>query len=194
MVNSSTNAGGAGSASPLSALQQAVLAEAERCQTATGFRWLQAVGPLVATANLPLGMVILVGGAVCEALSERKDLRSARMPDEWLAQIALQQDVSPEGLALLARRLSEAGHVTVQDAVDWLGIEEEATKTRQRQAVAALPGAQQLLDRARRECGSLLDASLLERATTALRSAAAQAPGVFEVLRDRVAGAATFRR
>lgn len=183
MKSSSIVAAQEDGAGPLSDLQRTVLAEAERSQSVTGYRWLQVVGPLVAMANLPLGAVLMVGGAACEALAEHKDLRNAQMPDEWLGQVASQQGISQEGLAFLARRLSEAGHVSVQDAVDWLGVEEKAAQRSKRAAIAHLPGAQQLLERARSECGSLLDPSIVERATTLLRTAARQTPNVLAALR-----------
>lgn len=90
-------------AGPLSDLQRTVLAEAERSQSVTSYRWLQVVGPLVAMANLPLGAVLMVGGAACEALTEQKDLRNARMPDEWLGQVASQAGLSQEGLASMLK-------------------------------------------------------------------------------------------
>lgn len=106
-------------------LRQAVLDAAAQTDTSTGWRLLQGLGPMVAVLNLPLALVLGLSGVAGEAYSQRKDLSEARMPDEWLGKVADTPEASQEGVAHLARRLADKGFVSVNDALEWLSIEEQ---------------------------------------------------------------------
>lgn len=163
-------------------LQQAVLDAATKAGDQTGWRLLQGLGPMVAILNLPLALVLGLSGIVGEAYSRHQDLSEARMPDDWLAQVANAPEVSQKGLVHLAKCLADAGFISVKDAMDWLAIEEEVAHAKQVQNEQQLSGAQALLARAKKECGSLLDPGIVDRAAGALKTVAQYAPGVMSIV------------
>lgn len=169
-------------------LQEAVLSAAAEANNSTGWRLLQGLGPMVAVLNLPLAIVLSLSGAAGEAYSSHKDLSEAKMPDDWLGQVASSPEISQEGLAFLARRLAEKGAVSVRDAVDWLGIEEEQAKKKREESEKQLPGAQALLARAEKDCGKLLEPDLIDRATSALKAVAQYAPGMLSAVSSVLKG------
>lgn len=92
----------------------------------------------------------------------RDDTKNQQMPDDWLQRVAAAPDASQEGLAFLAKCLANKGFVTVQQAMQWSAIEQQAATFKQQKAEGLMPGATALLARAQAECGSLLSPSILE--------------------------------
>lgn len=123
-------------------------------------------GPYFAVFNLPLAIAILSIGEIAGAIESKTNLSQTAMSDEWLAEVS-KNDVSQEGLAFLAKKLSSQGYVSVQDAADWMEIEEVEAKKRETaqkiQETQKHPGASALLERAKRECGSMLTPDILTK-------------------------------
>lgn len=117
-------------------------------------------GPYLAFFNLPLAVLILSIGEIAGAIESKTNLSKTAMSDEWLAEVS-KNDVSQEGLAFLAKKLSFQGYVSVQDAADWMEIESKEAKKRETaqkiHEAQQHPGASALLERAKRECGSMLN-------------------------------------
>lgn len=141
----------------------------------SGWRLLEGAGPIAAAASLPVGLILGLVGFAGSAIADRRSLTDARMPDAWMAELALAPDVSQVGLAFLARRLADRSFVSVQDALDFLDIEEAAEKTaladksKADAAAQPQPGANALLERARKDCGEMLDPTIFDRAKGALK-------------------------
>lgn len=125
------------------------------------------LGTSVGLFSLPFGLLILVSGAVYDAIETNKNMNDP-MSDEWLKMVSDYQEASPEGLAFLARALSKKGYVSISDAADWVDIEkQEQEKNDVKKAIANcshLPGATSLLHRAKKECGILLNFDVVSKA------------------------------
>lgn len=138
----------------------------------SGWRFLELAGYGVGAANLPLGLVMVIGATVAESLAHSRKLSETKMPDTWIQEVADNPHVSKKGLAHLARCIEKNGFVTAKDAVRWTEI--ERTEEGQREKILdraehiSSPGALSLLKRADRECGEMLGDGFLRRATEAL--------------------------
>lgn len=119
----------------------------------------------VAMANLPVGLLILTGGELLSFAAKESNLNETRMSDEWLEQVSNTKDVSQEGLAFLAKKLSKQGYISGNNAKEWLKIEEkEAEKKDIKKKIndnKNNKGAVALLERAKKECGALVDVDLI---------------------------------
>jgi hypothetical protein len=119
----------------------------------------------VAMFNLPVALLIITGGELLSILEKNSNLNESRMSDEWLEQVSESKNVSQEGLAFLAKKLSKQGFVSGTDAKKWLEIErKEAEKLAVRKNTNDSKnnkGATALLTRAKKECGVLVDLDLL---------------------------------
>ncbi|TBW57381.1 hypothetical protein EZI54_06910 [Marinobacter halodurans] len=128
--------------------------------TSTAWGFLELLGIGVGAANLPLGLMMIVGSYVAQAVTYKQRQSEVVMPDSWLQQVSDSPEVSRKGLAHLAKCLDRKGFVSVKDAVVWAEIEKtEADKERRqkdRQGRLEGSGAAALLSRAQRDCSSLL--------------------------------------
>jgi hypothetical protein len=169
-------------------LREAVLKAASETGNENGSgKWalLDGLAMFVSMANLPLGIVLMltgvVGGVVEGSAAGVRNLSESKMPDEWLGQVALANGISQEGLAFLARCVAKNGCVTVADALEWCDIEEDQAKKKAQLADNETLGAVALLQRARSECGALLEPSALDRAVDALKSVSKAAPDALAI-------------
>lgn len=178
------------SVSTLQALQQAVQASSTAGRpTSEGFELMAGAGALISFVNLPLGLLLELIGAAGSVRQDRKHLNSTYMPDSWLGRVSESREVSPEGLAFLAKRLADTGRVSVADALNWVALEEDLARKHAVAARKALPGAETLLARAQRECGALLEPSVLDRAwgavTSSVKTLAGAAPQALKAITRR---------
>ena len=90
------------------------------------------------------------------------------MADEWLKMVSDYKEASPEGLSFLAKQLSKKGYVSIGDAADWVDIEKkEQEKKEVKKAIidsSRFPGAASLLNRAKKECGLLVNFDAITKA------------------------------
>ena len=123
------------------------------------------IGFGVAMVNLPVALLILTGGELLSFIEKESNLNETRMSDEWLEQVSNTKDVSQEGLAFLAKKLSKQGYISGNDAKEWLKIEEkEAEKKDIKKKInynKNNKGAVSLLERAKKECGAMVDVDLI---------------------------------
>lgn len=135
-------------------------------QSTNSWSILSNISPILATFNLPLAIGLLTIGEIAGAVESKTNLLKTTMSDEWLAEVS-KSDVSQEGLAFLAKKLSSQGYVSVQDAADWMEIENVEAKKRETaqkiQETQKHPGASALLERAKRECGSMLNPDIFTK-------------------------------
>lgn len=135
-------------------------------QSTNSWALLSNIGPIVAAFNLPLAITFLTIGEIAGAVESKTNLQKTTMSDDWLTEVS-KSDVSQEGLAFLAKKLSMQGFVSVQDAADWMEIENvEAKKRETAQKIYETkkhPGASALLERAKRECGSMLNPDIFTK-------------------------------
>lgn len=144
---------------------------------------------VVGTANLPLGLILMVGMYAQQCITGNS-ARDTPMPDDWLKQASESPDVSPKGLAHLARCLEKRGFVSVTDARAWARIEEAEARKREaeRKRVAGVEGdgAQALLQRAKRECPSILAGLDMSQVMDNIRARGQQATNMATTLKDRI--------
>lgn len=124
-------------------------------------------GTGISLFNLPVGILILVSGAVYDAIETKKNLDEP-IADEWLKMVSDYKEASPEGLAFLAKQLSKKGFISIGDAADWVDIEKkEQEKKEVKNAItdsSRFPGAVSLLNRAKKECGLLITFDAMSKA------------------------------
>lgn len=89
---------------------------------------LESVSPFLVFINLPLAITAGATGLAIDAISKKKNLKSAMMPDEWLKQVADSPYVSEKGLAFLKKSLGDNESISVSDALIFLEIENEHEK------------------------------------------------------------------
>lgn len=89
---------------------------------------LESVSPFLVFINLPLAITAGATGLAIDAISKKKNLKSAMMPDEWLKQVAESPYVSEKGLAFLKKSLGDNESISVSDALIFLEIENEHEK------------------------------------------------------------------
>lgn len=125
------------------------------------------LGTGIGLFNLPIGLLILVSGAVYDAIETKKNMDEP-ISDEWLKMVSDYKEASPEGLAFLAKQLSKKGYVSIGDAADWVDIErKEQEKKEVKNAItdsSRFPGAVSLLSRAKKECGMLVNFDVITKA------------------------------
>ena len=80
----------------------------------------------IETNAFPSSLVYMVGVVVKQSLEDRRDLETSLMPDEWLDYVAKTFVFSKAGLMFLIRRLENQGHVSIQDALEWVVMERQA--------------------------------------------------------------------
>jgi hypothetical protein len=119
----------------------------------------------VAIFNLPVALLIITGGELMSLVEKKSNLNDSRMSDEWLEHVSETKNVSQEGLAFLAKKLSKKGYISGADAKKWLEIEyKEAEKLAVKKKISDTKnnkGATALLVRAKKECGALVDLDLI---------------------------------
>ena len=81
--------------------------------------------PPMALSVLPGKIVAMTFGIA--GISQRKYARlsDATMPDMWIQELLKATNVSEEGMAFLASRLAEHRRITLEDALDWIAIEDQ---------------------------------------------------------------------
>lgn len=81
--------------------------------------------PPMALSVLPGKLVAMTFGIA--GISQRKygKLSEATMPDTWIQEVLKANMVSEEGVFFLATQLVEHHRITLQDALDWIAIEEQ---------------------------------------------------------------------
>lgn len=130
--------------------------------------WVVAAAPFIGVVNLPLAVVITVISAAGAAAADKKNLSDTVMPDEWLQSVAASSEVSPAGLAFLSKIIAKNGHVSISDALKFVELENEIEANKGRDAAKAEAkkayGAKSILERAKRECGSLIDQNTIDSA------------------------------
>ena len=155
-------------------LEQAVREAAGLAQP--DFVWSAAklAGPAAMLVNLPLGLALTIAGYV-GASEARKKLAENYMPDEWLQKVAATEGVSAKGLAFLSERVAKSGRVSIAEAFEWIDLEKQEAYLAQQaeqQAEAGLnPGAQAILDRAKKEGANFIDPKLKAHIADAAQAA-----------------------
>ncbi len=143
-------------------LKRAVANEAEKATPViNGWSLLEPLGYFLALVNLPLAIVVVVISMAGSLLKEGKSLSSEQMPDDWLKAVSESDQVSKEGLAFLSKKIARQGHITVSDGIKFIEIEKESSASKKKEAYIAkgkdLAGAKAIIDKAKKECGNLLD-------------------------------------
>jgi len=117
--------------------------------------------------SLPAALLFMTGGELLSFIEKNQNLNDTKMSDEWLEQVSNSKDVSQEGLAFLAKKLSKQGYITGNDAKAWLAIEEKEAQKRANHRRARdskkSPGAVALLARAKKECGAMVDVDIISK-------------------------------
>lgn len=142
-----------------SRLERQAQSEDPGAQARWGF--LEMIGYGVCVANLPVGLVLVVGSYVASAVNHGQRKSETPMPDSWLKEVSESSEVSEKGLSYLASALSKKGFVSVADAVKWASIEKDIAdkrvKKESKSAGLSEQGAQLLLARAKEEGVNLID-------------------------------------
>lgn len=125
----------------------------------TKWDFLEVAGYGVLAAHLPLGLLLVVGSNVADSLAKRKKQSETPMPDEWLQQVSESDNVSPEGIEMLAKALKKRGFVSVKDAINWADHERRLAEKNAKEAALRkkdgsdenISGASMILARAKTE-------------------------------------------
>jgi len=93
-------------------------------------RWkdLDPASEPVVLSLLPGKVVALIFGVAGIAQKRYGKLADATMPDAWLQEVVKAQGLSASGEAFLVSKLEHQHRVSLEDALDWLAIEEAATQ------------------------------------------------------------------
>lgn len=86
---------------------------------------LESISPFLIIINLPLAITAGATGIALEAIKKNKNLKTTKMPDEWLEKVAQSSTVSEKGLKFLRKRINDNNFITVSEALTFLDIENE---------------------------------------------------------------------
>lgn len=104
------------------------------------------LGPAVI---IPAALIAGTVGVLDKIKPNHQEARRRHMPDTWLAQVANWEDASVEGSRFLRKLLAKQGHITVEQAAQWLEIERKNARSvaqeQQRKAHLGQSGAAALL-------------------------------------------------
>ena len=138
-----------------------------------GVSWLDVLALGVGTVNLPIGLLVLTISIIYAAVLDSESLSEAKMGDDWLKTVGETETVSKKGLAFLSKELSRKGYISVKDASSWLDIEKkEVDQNKKREDIEKTrtnEGASLIFERAKKECGSLIDITMIEQGITNLK-------------------------
>jgi hypothetical protein len=103
-----------------------------RNDEATAYAWLKEVGIVVAPFSLPVGMVATTAAKIAEKVHQGLRLKTEKMPEDWYEEVV--KEASLEGKVFLGKCLKKRGHVTVEEAGQWLELESKKKEPQKTQA------------------------------------------------------------
>ena len=93
------------------------------------WKTLDPSNPPLALSVLPGQIVALIFGIAGMARNMKfARLGDVTMPDTWMQAVAKVEDLSEEGLEHLAAALDRAGRISLEDALNWIVIEDRAIR------------------------------------------------------------------
>lgn len=117
------------------------------------------LGPFLAIGNVPLGITVTVLGYAANYIKDKQDLKTVKMPDQWLLDLSHSKDISKEGLAYVATKVSNKGFITGSEALRFLEIESEIKLKDKQEKESSIAiqgqGALAIINKAKKECGNL---------------------------------------
>ena len=86
------------------------------------------VGTAASFINIPVGLSILTLGEIYSKYDKKCELDKTPMSDDWVKEIRKSEFISPEGLEFLIEKINDKGYVSVNDATNWMDLEDTFKK------------------------------------------------------------------
>lgn len=103
--------------------------ESEQAPASPAWKTLDPSNPPLALSVLPGQIVALIFGIAGMARNMKfSRLGDVTMPDTWMQAVAKAEDLSEDGLEHLAAALDCAGRISLEDALNWIVIEDRAIR------------------------------------------------------------------
>lgn len=103
--------------------------ESAQAPASPAWKTLDPSNPPLALSVLPGQIVALIFGIAGMARNMKfARLSDVTMPDTWMQAVAKAEDLSEEGLEHLAAALDRAGRISLEDALNWIVIEDRAIR------------------------------------------------------------------